>query len=94
LEPIIVNLSADEGKRYLKITMQIELTRPDTGPEIQNKMPQIKDAVITVLSSKSAEELLTVDGKFKLKEQLMTRINSLLTNGSVKNVFFVEFVIQ
>ncbi|MBI3793445.1 MAG: flagellar basal body-associated FliL family protein [Nitrospinae bacterium] len=94
LEPIIVNLSAEEGKRYLKITMQLELTRPEGVAEVNEKMPQIKDAVITVLSSKSAEEVLTVDGKFKLKEQLMTRVNSTLANSAVKNVFFVEFVIQ
>lgn len=94
LDPFIVNLSSDAGKRYLKITMQLELARPGMANEVTNKMPQIKDAVITVLSSKAADDLLTIEGKFRLKEQVLTRINNLLTTGVVKNIFFVEFVIQ
>lgn len=94
LDPFIVNLASDAGKRYLKITMQLELARPGMAGEVTNKMPQIKDAVITVLSSKAADDLLTIEGKFRLKEQVLTRINNLLTSGVVKNIFFVEFVIQ
>lgn len=94
LDPFIVNLSSDAGKRYLKLTMQLELARPGMANEVTNHMPQIKDAIITVLSSKSADDLLTIEGKFRLKEQVLTRINNLLTTGVVKNIFFVEFVIQ
>ncbi|MBI5638243.1 MAG: flagellar basal body-associated FliL family protein [Nitrospinae bacterium] len=94
LDPFIVNLASDAGKRYLKVTMQLELARPEMTNEVNNRMPQIKDAIITVLSSKPAEELLTIEGKFRLKEQVLTRVNNLLTSGVVKNVFFVEFVIQ
>ncbi len=94
LDPFIVNLASEAGKRYLKITMQLELARPDMANEVTNRMPQIKDAVITVLSSKTADDLLTIEGKFRLKEQVLTRINNTLTGGVVKNIFFVEFVIQ
>lgn len=94
LEPFIVNLASEGGKRYLKVAIQLELGKAESAQEVTNRMPQIKDAVITVLSSKSSEELLTIEGKFKLKEQILTRINNLLTSGVVKNVFFVEFVIQ
>jgi len=94
LDPIIVNLSGESGKRYLKITMQLEMNNASLAEEINNKIPQIKDAIITVLSSKGTDELLTVEGKFLLKEQLLTRVNSLLSSGVVKNVYFVEFVIQ
>ena len=94
LDPFIVNLSDDAGKRYLKITMQLELDNEVLNEEVTNKMPQIKDSIITVLSSKTTDDLLTVDGKFKLKEQIQTRVNVLLKTGVVKNVYFVEFVIQ
>jgi flagellar FliL protein len=94
LEPFIVNLASEGGKRYLKVSLQLELGKQETAQEVTNHMPQIKDTVITVLSSKSSDELLTVEGKFKLKEQIVTRVNTLLTTGVVKNVFFVEFVIQ
>ncbi len=94
LDAFIVNLAGESGKRYLKITMQLEMNNSTLAEEIQNKMPQIKDSVITVLSSKTTDDLLTIEGKFLLKEQLLTRVNSLLRTGVVKNVYFVEFVIQ
>ena len=94
LDPFIVNLIDDDGKRYLKVTMQLELDSEKLNEEVTNKMPQIKDTIITVLSSRSTDDLLTVEGKFKLKEQILTRVNVLLKTGVVKNVYFVEFVIQ
>lgn len=94
LDPFIVNLAGEAGKRYIKVTMQLELSSKEGIEEVQQRMPQIKDSVITVLSSKTTEDLLTVDGKFQLKEQILTRVNILLQTGVVKNVYFVEFVIQ
>lgn len=94
LDPFIVNLSDTAGKRYLKITIQLELSDELLNQELHNKMPQIKDSVITVLSSKTSDDVLTIEGKFKLKEQILARINKLLKTGVVKNVYFVEFVIQ
>ncbi|MBI3581823.1 MAG: flagellar basal body-associated FliL family protein [Nitrospinae bacterium] len=94
VDPIIVNLIGDDGRRLMKLTMQLAMATTAGATEAQGKMPQIKDSVITLLSSRTAEELLTPDGKSRLKEQVMTRVNSLLTGGAVKNVFFVEFIIQ
>jgi len=93
MEPIIVNLASEKGKRFLKISIQLEPGSPATAQEITNRLPQVKDTLITVLSSKTSEELLTVEGKFALKEQIRARINNIIASG-VKNVFFVEFVIQ
>jgi flagellar FliL protein len=93
-EPFIVNLAGEGGKRFLKVTMQVEMNKKKLAEEVNNKMPQMKDMIITVLASKTVDELLTIEGKFKLKEQLLTRINSNLKTGVVKNVYFVEFVIQ
>ncbi len=93
LDPIIVNLASDKGKRLLKVSIQFEPATQETAQEISNRQPQVIDALITVLSSKSSEGLLTMEGKIALKEQIMTKLNGILANG-VKNVFFVEFIIQ
>lgn len=93
MEPIIVNLASEGGRRYLKVSLQLEPGKAETTQEITSHQTQIIDTLITVLSSKTAEELLTVEGKIRLKEQILTRLNGILTSG-VKNVFFVEFVIQ
>ena len=70
------------------------------GPVMPGKMvaryPIIRDAVIRILSSKTATELLTLDGKDTLKEELVEAINTAigLDEGPVVGVYYVEFMIQ
>ena len=65
-------------------------------PLLARREPMIKDAIIKVLSSKKADELLTVDGKEKLKEELVEGMNeaSGLEEPIVVSVYFTEFIIQ
>jgi len=60
------------------------------------KKPALSDAVIRVLSSKKADELLTVQGKEALKEELIASLNDALkaTETIITNVLFSEFIIQ
>ncbi len=94
LEPFIVNLAEAGGKRFIKITMELELSNKELENEVKGKIPQFKDHIITVLSSKSMDEVITAEGKFKLKEEIMSRLNQNLRGGTVRNVFFTEFVVQ
>jgi flagellar protein FliL len=63
---------------------------------ILKREPMIKDAIIRVLSSKKVEELLTSDGKEKLKEELVEAINEAigLEESPIVNIYFTEFIIQ
>jgi len=60
------------------------------------KETQIKDSVIRILSSKRTDEMLTGDGKERLKEELVEGINEAvgLEDPPIGRVFFTEFIIQ
>ncbi len=64
--------------------------------EMKEKEALVRDAVIQVLSSKRAEDLLTNQGKSSLKEELVEAINTALDfpEPSVVAVYFTEFIIQ
>lgn len=94
LDAFTVNLLSDSGRRYLKTTINLELVDEETATELDNKIPVIRDIIIRVLTSKTLEEIATAKGKEKLKDQLVNQINLRLRDGEVKNVYFVEFVIQ
>ena len=93
LDPFIVNLAGDVN-RYLKVVVVLQLSDATVAEEIANRVPQIKDTIITLLSSKTPEEVLTVQGKYDLKVEMIKRINAILTTGIVRKLYFVEFVIQ
>ena len=89
LDSFVVNISDRERDRYLKLKTELELS-----DELDQRMPQIRDLIISLLGSKSFEEVRTIEGKNFLREEILLRINSLLVSGKVKRVFFTEFVVQ
>ena len=56
----------------------------------------IQDAVIKVLSAKKAADVLTVEGKEQIKEELLEAINeaSQLEEPPIVAVYFREFIVQ
>ncbi|MBF0425631.1 MAG: flagellar basal body-associated FliL family protein [Magnetococcales bacterium] len=62
--------------------------------EIDRRQPQIRDIILQLLTSKSTQELQAFDGKFKLREEILGRLNAILVNGQITSVYFTEFVIQ
>jgi len=94
LDPFVVNLVSANANRYLKCKIDLELDSPELQQEVDKKLPAIRDMIIQILSSKSVEEIQTAKGKEKLKEEIKRKINSILTTGEIKHVYFTEFVIQ
>lgn len=94
LDTFTVNLLSESGRRYLKCEINLEMGGEELSPELEEKKPIFRDIIIRILSSKSLEEISTVKGKEKLKEQIVNDINMRLKDGKVKNVYFTDFVVQ
>ncbi|MBF0401001.1 MAG: flagellar basal body-associated FliL family protein [Magnetococcales bacterium] len=94
LEPFVVNLNEPKGSRYLKTTIQLEMSSPELKAELDRRSAQLQDVILALLTSKTFQELQALEGKFRLREELLSRINALLVNGTVSRVYFTEFVIQ
>jgi len=94
-ETFIVNMADSGGTRYLKVTLQVELDQTEKLVEAMDKRkPQLRDAVLTVLATKRYEEVSSAQGKLILKQEIIRRVNSLVSEGSITNVYFTEFVAQ
>ena len=94
MDPFVVNLAGSSGKRFLKVTATLELSAPEVNPEIQENLQKITDSILVLLSSKNFEDVYSVQGKFKLKDEIATRVNRFLVVGHVKDAYFSEFIIQ
>lgn len=95
MDQIIVNLmTSSGGKRYLKTAIVLELSIAEMQPELDTKRDVIRDIIITILSSKTFEEIQTTKGKQKLKDELQERINEILVDGRISNIFFTDFMVQ
>lgn len=94
LQPFIVNLLDEEGRRYLKVTMDLALNSKETIQEVEDKMASIRDTIIMILTNKGFKDVCNISGKAKLREEIKRGINNVLESGNVIDVYFSEFVIQ
>ncbi len=94
MEPFLVNL-ADPGRpRFLKLVAQLELDADPVTGELDTLKPKVRDALLTLLSSKLSEQLITVADKERLRNEMIHRLNTFLSSGRVVEVYFTEFVVQ
>ncbi|MBN2706140.1 MAG: flagellar basal body-associated FliL family protein [Deltaproteobacteria bacterium] len=94
LKPFVVNLADKKSRRYLKVTMKLELSDEVLLEEVDKRQAQIRDVILTLLSSKTAAEISTMEGKFLLRQDIIKRVNVHLVSGQVTKVYWEEFVVQ
>jgi len=102
VDTFIVNLADPGGNRYLRVTMDLELVgKPadksagkTAGDELAKRMPQIRDAILMILSTKRYADISTPEGKTALREEILNAVNGLLASSQISRIYFKEFVIQ
>ncbi len=89
-----VNLRDSSG-RVLSMKIQIEIAKDEENEKtVDKRLPEIRDSVLLLASDYSYTELEGIDGKYRLKDDIHTRVNSVLEPIQVDRVFFTEFVVQ
>lgn len=91
LDTFVVNLS---GGRYIRAQVQLEFTDRDIPKRFYLRMVPIRDAIITLLIEKSAEDVTNAKGKDALRAQIKDVVNEALRKQEVKNVYFTQYVVQ
>jgi flagellar FliL protein len=71
----------------------------DSDKEFQARVrkftPLIEDAVVTVLSSRSFDEVRAAEGREQSKREIKARVQAGIgATPAVTNVYFTEFVVQ
>ena len=94
LNAFVVNLAGNKGKRYLRTTMDLELKSELINEKAQKRLPQIRDAILMILPTKTMDEITHAEGKIALRAEIIAKLNELLGPGAVQNVYFSEFVVQ
>jgi len=94
LDTFTVNLKSDAGRRYLKVTMSLELDGDELSVELDTNSPVLRDRIIRILTSKTLEEISSKKGKQKVSVQIMDTLNSMISDGRINGIYFTEFVIQ
>jgi flagellar FliL protein len=95
LPDMLVNLNTGNRKTsFLKISVSLELEKADDGVRIQALMPRVIDTFQTYLRELRIEDLRGSAGLYRLREELLTRINTAVAPIKVDDVLFREMLVQ
>ncbi len=92
---MVVNLaSGRERSQYLKLKIAIEAENQEIIDAMQPKMPRIQDMFQVYLREMRRSDLEGSAGVYRLKQELMRRINITIYPHKIKRVLFKEIIIQ
>jgi len=95
---ILVNVSSQGGKPvFLKLAVSLEIegaTQEEVAQKLEPIMPRIIDQLQTYLRELRLEDLSGSAALFRLKEELLRRINVAAAPVQVKGVLFREMIVQ
>lgn len=96
LPEILVNLNSAGTRRtnFLKISISLEVESPADVVKLQTLMPRIVDGFQVYLRELRVEDLKGSAGMYRLREDLLRRINEAARPVKVNDVLFKEMLIQ
>ena len=95
LEELIVNLNAGGRKStFLKIRISLELADGEDISRIESVMPRIMDNFQVYLRELRIEDLKGSAGMYRLREELLTRVNAAAAPAKIRDVLFKEMLVQ
>jgi flagellar basal body-associated protein FliL len=95
LETFVVNLAGYSQRAYLRVGITLGLAHP--LPRNQTEaVPTalVRDTILSVLATAQPGELLKLEGKRQLKDELLKALQERVPQLAVENVYFTEFLVQ
>jgi flagellar FliL protein len=94
LKPFVVNLQDERRSRYLRVAIQLEIVGAKWEGELQKRLPQVRNRLLFLLSNKTVDEISSVDGKYRLQEEIVQHVNETLEKAIAQKAYFTDFIVQ
>ena len=98
LETFTVNLQPDPAEQFLQVDLTLQLPDEEQAKIVQQHMPEVRNRLLMLLTSKKSSEITTIDGKKQLGREISAQLDQPFTAGvklqQAPGVFFTSFVIQ
>ncbi len=89
-----INLADASQNRYLKAILKGSVNTEVTQEEVEAREPQIRDVIISYLSSLTVKETQGARAKATIRDNLRKRLNNILRTGEIEKIYLTEFVTQ
>lgn len=91
----VANLTAaGGGSRYAKVGLFVEAANEDAKAKVEAAVVPIRNEALMYLSGLNADQAIGQEKIRVLQEELQKRVVALLGKGTIKRLYFSEFVVQ
>ena len=94
IKDMVVNPAGSRGQRFLVLELGFEATDAKAVEEAKSKEIRIRDALISLLTKKTPEEMLDVAMRAKFKKEILDAVNLKLREGKFHSIYFNKFIMQ
>jgi len=94
IDGIVVNPASTGGSRFLSTNISFELESPDGIETFKTNEIKIRDALNTILSSKTVTELSDLKTREMIRRQILSIVNKICKPEKAEAIYFVDFVLQ
>ena len=94
IESIVVNPAETQGTRYLSCSVSFEVASKEDLKAFEEKSVKIKDLLITILSSKTVDELADIKLRNDMRRQILAVVNRFTAPAQASAVYLTDFVLQ
>jgi flagellar protein FliL len=95
LPPMTVNLNNEQGgEAFMRLSVALEVANQEMMTEIQPRMAKVVDAFQVYLRELRKSDLEGSAGIYRLKEELMRRVNVAIYPSRIDSILFKEILVQ
>jgi len=95
LPQFLVNLNSPNGRvSFLKMGVTLELRDAEAVPIMDANKPRVMDTFNTYLRELRPSDIQGSAGIYRLRDELMKRLNGTIEDGVVKDILFSEIIVQ
>lgn len=92
--PIVVNLADASGRRFIRLSVSVEVSSAEGETAVRENVPKIIDAFQLYLRSQSLESFNSVASLMQVRRDLLARLNRIDPRIEAKAVLFQDLIIQ
>ncbi|MER3522575.1 MAG: flagellar basal body protein FliL [Ignavibacteria bacterium] len=94
IKDLIINPAGTNGQRYLLTTIGFNVSSEEARKELEKKELAVRDALNSILTSKTMDDLIDVSKRELLRQEIFTRCRELVKIGKLQSVYFSKYIIQ
>jgi flagellar FliL protein len=94
LADFVIHLRNPEAERFARLSVELELGNELDHEKLTPYVPRLRDAFVTYLSDRTAEELAGSEALNKAKAALLKLCEELIPGKHVRALYFTDIVVQ